>query len=775
MRLRHPDGSLLHLAYCSNVHPADDLDGVAAQLGRYAARVREQLDVPVLGVGLWVAAPALADAARPTGWPTSSRGSARGRDAERLPVPGLPRAGGEARRLPAVLGGGRAVGVHDRARASCSRACCPTTSRKGASRRSRWAGARAGTHRRRRLPGRARGGRRGGSRSSRPTPAADPARARAGAGVRDRDRRPGGDFLAGLAPEWIGVCLDACHLAVQFEDAGGALARLAEARVPVVKAQVSSALRVEEPGFARGRELLGSYDEPRFLHQVRERVNGHVAGVDDLPEALAGGLPGRREWRVHFHVPVHTREHTTQDELSDTLAALAGGSSPPPGTLRSRPTPGACSRTDHRTTTRWSTGSRASWRGRATDWSRSARRRRHDAGRHRRGRAHPAGARAHAPPLPSRRDGFQARLDPVLPAVTCSVQSTFLTGLTPTDHGIVGNGWYFRDLGEVLLWRQHNALVQGEKAWETARRAKPGYRAANICWWYAMGATTDLTLTPRPVYHADGRKSPDCYTDPPELHDRLTGALGDFPLFQYWGPGAGIASSRWLASAARLVLDSEPLDLMLVYLPHLDYDHQRYGPESPEAAAAARELDEVAGDLVDHARARGDQVVVLSEYGLTPASRPVDVNRALRRAELLRVHTQAGMEYLDPWTSRAFALADHQIAHVYVRDPGMSRARARFSPASRASPSCWKATRRRPPASATPARAIWSRSPSRARGSRTTTGSTTSAPPTSRARSRSTASPATTPPSCSSTPTTAGSRPAPARLSRARRPGSATS
>jgi predicted AlkP superfamily pyrophosphatase or phosphodiesterase len=273
-------------------------------------------------------------------------------------------------------------------------------------------------------------------------------------------------------------------------------------------------------------------------------------------------------------------------------------------------------------------------------------------------------------------NGFQARLDPVLPAVTCSVQSTFLTGLTPTDHGIVGNGWYFRDLGEVLLWRQHNALVQGEKVWETARRARPGYRAANICWWYAMGATTDLTLTPRPIYHADGRKSPDCYTDPPELHDRLTRALGDFPLFQYWGPGAGIASSRWLANAARLVLDSEPLDLMLVYLPHLDYDHQRFGPEGPEAASAARDLDELAGDLVDHALARGDQVVVLSEYGLTPARRRVDVNRALRRAGLLRVHTQAGMEYLDPWTSRAFALADHQIAHVYVRDPAdLSRAR----------------------------------------------------------------------------------------------------
>jgi len=266
-------------------------------------------------------------------------------------------------------------------------------------------------------------------------------------------------------------------------------------------------------------------------------------------------------------------------------------------------------------------------------------------------------------------DGFQARLDPVLPAVTCSVQSSILTGLTPTDHGIVGNGWYFRDLGEVLLWRQHNKLVQGEKVWETARRSKQDFRVANVCWWYAMGATTDFTVTPRPIYHADGRKSPDCYTDPPELHDRLTGPLGEFPLFTYWGPTASITSSKWIADASAKLLREESLDMLMVYLPHLDYDHQRFGPGAPESAEAARELDGVAGDLIDVVRGRGDTVVVLSEYGITDARRPVDVNRALRRAGLLDVYTQAGMEYLDPWTSRAFAVADHQVAHVYVQDP----------------------------------------------------------------------------------------------------------
>ncbi|RCW45772.1 putative AlkP superfamily pyrophosphatase or phosphodiesterase [Halopolyspora algeriensis] len=265
--------------------------------------------------------------------------------------------------------------------------------------------------------------------------------------------------------------------------------------------------------------------------------------------------------------------------------------------------------------------------------------------------------------------GFQAELGTVFPAVTCSVQSSLLTGRYPGGHGIVGNGWYFRDLGEVYLWRQHNRLVQGEKIWETARESAPDYRATNVCWWYAMGMTTDETVTPRPVYHADGRKSPDCYTHPPELHDELTEEFGTFPLFHYWGPTASIASSRWIAGATRHLLVTRSSDLTMAYVPHLDYDLQRYGPDSPQAVTAARDVDAALAPLLDQAHAEGATVVALSEYGITPASRPVDINRALRREGLLHVHTQAGMEYLDPWTSRAFAVADHQAAHLYVRDP----------------------------------------------------------------------------------------------------------
>ncbi|MER6582176.1 nucleotide pyrophosphatase/phosphodiesterase family protein [Nonomuraea sp. NPDC001023] len=276
---------------------------------------------------------------------------------------------------------------------------------------------------------------------------------------------------------------------------------------------------------------------------------------------------------------------------------------------------------------------------------------------------------AHMPRLRAVAEGgFQAELGTVLPAVTCSVQSTFLTGLPPSGHGVVGNGWYFRDLGEVLLWRQHNALVGGEKVWQAARRERPGLTVANVCWWYAMGADVDWTVTPRPIYYADGRKEADCYTHPPELHDELTAELGTFPLFTYWGPGAGLASSAWICRATQHVMTAHDPDLTLAYIPHLDYDLQRYGPSDPRAAAAAAELDTVLTPLLDTAAVAGRTVVVLSEYGITDVSRPVDVNRTLRAEGFLHVHTQDGMEYLDPWTSRAFAVADHQVAHVYVAD-----------------------------------------------------------------------------------------------------------
>ncbi|MGI6879711.1 alkaline phosphatase family protein [Microbacterium sp. gxy059] len=285
-----------------------------------------------------------------------------------------------------------------------------------------------------------------------------------------------------------------------------------------------------------------------------------------------------------------------------------------------------------------------------------------------------AQALEHMPTLRRLADrGRTARLNTILPAVTCSVQSTILTGRPPREHGIVGNGWYFRGLGDVLLWRQHNVLVEGEKVWDEVRRTHPDYRVANVGWWYAMGAETDVVVTPRPIYHADGRKSPDAYVRPAWLHDELVRSLGEFPLFQYWGPTASIVSSRWLIDAARGLLqgrwNDDDADLTLLYVPHLDYAHQKHGPSAPESREAAAELDRTLAPLLADAEALGMTIIVLAEYGITEAEQPVHINRALRRAGLLEVYVQQGREQLDPWTSRAFAVSDHQVAHVYVKDP----------------------------------------------------------------------------------------------------------
>lgn len=277
---------------------------------------------------------------------------------------------------------------------------------------------------------------------------------------------------------------------------------------------------------------------------------------------------------------------------------------------------------------------------------------------------------AHMPALRAvAAEGFSAEMGTVFPALTCPVQSSILTGSMPDEHGVVANGWFFRDAGEIFHWRQSNSLVHGDKLWAAARRSDLGHRVGNICWWYAMGMDVDVTVTPRPVYHYDGRKSQDCYAHPQSVHDELTAALGPFPLFSYWGPGAGIASTRWIVAAAGHILDSRRPDTLLVYVPHLDYELQRHGPDGPHASAAARAVDGELAPLLRRLRAEGTTVVALSEYGITAAQRPVDVNRALRREGLLNVYVQQDMEYLDPWTSPAFAVADHQVAHLYVRDP----------------------------------------------------------------------------------------------------------
>ncbi|MFB2117768.1 alkaline phosphatase family protein [Parapedobacter sp. 2B3] len=259
-----------------------------------------------------------------------------------------------------------------------------------------------------------------------------------------------------------------------------------------------------------------------------------------------------------------------------------------------------------------------------------------------------------------------SRIKPHLPAVTTSVQTTYLTGLWPSQHGIVGNGWYDRTDSEVKFWKQSNKLVQGESVWEMAKRMDPTFTCAQLFWWYNMYCGADYSVTPRPNYLADGRKMPDCYSHPAALRDELQQKFGQFPLFSFWGPGANIASSEWIANAAMYVEDSYSPTLSLVYLPHLDYCQQKFGPDTNKIGKELREIDILVERLVGFYEGKGANVLLLSEYGIVPVSRLVHINRLLRKAGLLAVRIERGLELLDAGASQAFAVADHQVAHIYT-------------------------------------------------------------------------------------------------------------
>jgi predicted AlkP superfamily pyrophosphatase or phosphodiesterase len=248
-----------------------------------------------------------------------------------------------------------------------------------------------------------------------------------------------------------------------------------------------------------------------------------------------------------------------------------------------------------------------------------------------------------------------------------------LTGAWPDQHGIVANGWLFRETREVRFWQQSNALLQAEPVYATARRlaAKQGrrLRIAKHFWWFNQGAEVDFSLTPKPHYGADGSKVFGIWGEPPEWAFRLERSLGKFPFHTFWGPKAGLPCTQWIAAAAAEMLKAEAPDLSLVYLPHLDYDPQRFGPSRCDMPRLVRELDDACAPLLDAAAALGARVWVVSEYGHVDVTHPILINRALREAGYLTVRRGPFGEQLETFHSRAFAVCDHQLAHVYVRDP----------------------------------------------------------------------------------------------------------
>ena len=256
---------------------------------------------------------------------------------------------------------------------------------------------------------------------------------------------------------------------------------------------------------------------------------------------------------------------------------------------------------------------------------------------------------------------------PAFPAVTCTAQSSYLTGKPVGEHGIVGNGWYDREEAQVKFWKQSNHLVKGEKVWEGLEHS-----CAKMFWWYNMYSSTDFSATPRPLYPADGRKFFDIHTEPMGMREEIKGDLGPFPFPSFWGPNAGIPSSQWIADSARWIEKKECPGLNLVYLPHLDYGLQKFGPDTPEMDAEYSAIDEVTCDLIDELEGNGVEVLALSEYGISKVSKAIHLNRIFREKGWIQVKDEIGLETLDCGGCQAFVVADHQVAHVYVNDESIA-------------------------------------------------------------------------------------------------------
>lgn len=273
--------------------------------------------------------------------------------------------------------------------------------------------------------------------------------------------------------------------------------------------------------------------------------------------------------------------------------------------------------------------------------------------------------------------GWVFTLKEVLPAVTCTAQASILTGKSPQEHGIIANGWLFRDTMEVRFWQQSNRLMQAEPFYVTAKKEaeKAGrrFRCAKLFWWFNQGAEVDFSVTPKPHYGADGNKAFGITGQPEGLCEDIERAIGKFPFPSFWGPNSGIKSTAWIAQcAAKVVRDHQP-ELTLVYLPHLDYEPQRRGPSGCDMKAQVMQLDDSLQPLIEAAGKIGARIWVVSEYGHCDVDRPVFLNRELRKAGWLQVRLGPFGEQLETFASDAFAVCDHQLAHVYVRKPELIR------------------------------------------------------------------------------------------------------
>ncbi|HHT9109725.1 MAG TPA: nucleotide pyrophosphatase/phosphodiesterase family protein [Candidatus Brocadiaceae bacterium] len=270
-------------------------------------------------------------------------------------------------------------------------------------------------------------------------------------------------------------------------------------------------------------------------------------------------------------------------------------------------------------------------------------------------------------------DGLEINpIEGLFPALTCPVQATLRTATLPSLHGIIANGFFVKEFLRPFFWEQSSSLIKAERIWKSFR-AKGG-KVAEMFIQQSLGSENDIVLSPAPIHKHHGGMILNCFSKPAELNKRLKKVLGkEFPLQSYWGPFAGEASSLWIVAAVKSVVKNEKPDLLYTYIPHLDYDLQRFGPDSKQATAAFKFVKKCLISLLSTAKNENYKVIIFGDYPITPAKKVIYPNKILKAAGLFKTRNVRGMQYPDLFTSVAFAVVDHQIAHVHIFDSKEAR------------------------------------------------------------------------------------------------------
>jgi len=267
--------------------------------------------------------------------------------------------------------------------------------------------------------------------------------------------------------------------------------------------------------------------------------------------------------------------------------------------------------------------------------------------------------------------GETRELQTVFPAVTCTVQSSLLSGSYPEVHGIISNGLYDRQHYSVSFWGQSSNLVQADRIWDVIKMHQNDSKTAVLFWQNTMYSNADFVLTPRPL-HMEDKMIMWCYSKPPGSYEKLSDKIGKFDLTWYWGPLVSKRSSEWIEMATEYVLENEKPNFLFTYIPHLDYSFQRNGTSYKDLKDDLRFVDELVGKLVKKVSSLGmledTQFIIFSEYGFTDVNSDIPLNSIFRENDLVAVREIEGNEYLDLEHSNAFAMVDHQVAHIYVKE-----------------------------------------------------------------------------------------------------------